>query len=537
MARKKDRQKRKKSRGGSTLKEHKQVRKTLLPPLAQLGVQLSSWAKNMLPEMLWADCLLTHYEFNQAGGVFHRALDVVDEFMPGGSKEIVTGLVSSFALVPAESRAEVRRVLHEEGLDEVVFPETFRQAISLYEECPMGWLFEDWRREARVEPEVGITYLKGAARRLLASRSKHATRCRMFGIARMAKHGRIHFILGQTDHVARELSAYSDAIPEEEQLKTEATLRAMFGGLFSLSEAGSNAWPPYFWRHNYKISLCEQLKDEAPAGDASDIIRGALRGLREAFTPLKAAYRQATAQADLDLYAPDRDEVLFGLVSRQFRVFSVLAEDPRLWSPDLGLMLHRVMADTQIVLAYLIHKNDPALYERFKRYSLGKQKLYKLHLSDYAERMGLDLSDVEDELEERINSELFEELLPIELGSVFEGTDMRKMAYEVKLEDLYRLVYSPTSAELHGEWVSLKEHNLTLCVNPLHGFHHLPKLESDGMLSTGVVLRAGAILGDTVETWLRAYGLESKHKPAVETFKAGVADAFDGPVSATAGAT
>ena len=48
----------------------------------------------------------------------------------------------------------------------------------------------------------------------------------------------------------------------------------------------------------------------------------------------------------------------------------------------MGLMLHRVMADTQIVLAYLIHKNDPALYERFKRYSLGKQKLYKLHLSD-----------------------------------------------------------------------------------------------------------------------------------------------------------
>ena len=70
MARKKDKQKRKRLRGGSTLQEHKQVRKTLLPPLAQLGVQLSSWAKNMLPEMLWADCLLTHYEFNQAGGCF-----------------------------------------------------------------------------------------------------------------------------------------------------------------------------------------------------------------------------------------------------------------------------------------------------------------------------------------------------------------------------------------------------------------------------------------------------------------------------------
>lgn len=141
---------------------------------------------------------------------------------------------------------------------------------------------------------------------------------------------------------------------------------------------------------------------------------------------------------------------------------------------------------------------------------------------------------MEEEIEERINSEIFEELLPIELGSVFEGTDMRKMAYEVKLEDLYRLVYSPTSAELHGEWVSLKEHNLTLCVNPLHGFHRLPKLQSDGMLSTGIVLRAASILADTVGAWLRAYGLESRYGQAVEDFKAGVADAFEEPASAAA---
>lgn len=437
--------------------------------------------------------------------------------------------------MPVEKRAEVRRTLHEEGLDEVVFPEAFKHAIALYEECPMGWLFEDWHRETRVDHEVGISYLKDAARRLLATRSKHSTRCRLFGIARMVKHGKIVFIKGQTDQAAEELSAYSDEISEEEQEKTESGIRAMFGACFNLSEADANVWAPYFWRHNYKITVCEQIKDTAPTADSSNLLRNALRRLREAFVPLKNAYWQATAQADLDLYDPDRDEVLFGLVSRQFRMFSVLTADPRLWSPDLGLMFHRVMADTEIVFAYLIHKNDRALFERFKRYSLGKQKLYKLHLSDYGERMGLDLDDVEDELEERINSEIFEELLPIELGSVFEGTDMRKMAYEVKLEDLYRLVYSPTSAELHGEWVSLKEHNLTLCVNPLHGFHRLPKLQSDGWLSTGIILRAASILSDTVETWLRAYKLDARYIPAVETFKTGVADAFEEPTTAVAG--
>lgn len=389
MSHKKSKKGRNKPRRTSTLKEHKQVKKSLLPPLAQLGISLTSWAKDMLPEMLWPDCLLLNYEFNQAGTVFHKALDLVDESLPGDSKEVVTGLVSSFSLVPVERRAEVRRVLHEEGLDEAVFPEPFRHAVGLYEDCPMGWLFEDWRRDMSVDPEVGIGYLKGASRRLLASHSKHATRCRMFGLARMAKHGKIVLIKGATDHLARQLSAYSDAMPEEEQSRTEASVRALFGGVFNLSGADENAWARYFWRHNYKISVCERLRESATTVDVTGFIRGALGRRREAFAPLLTAYGQATVQADLDLYAPDRDEVLFGLASRQFRIFSVITEDPRLWSPDLGLMFHRVMADTLIVLAYLIHKRDPELYARFKRYSLGKQKLYKLHLSDYGERAGL----------------------------------------------------------------------------------------------------------------------------------------------------
>jgi hypothetical protein len=278
--------------------------------------------------------------------------------------------------------------------------------------------------------------------------------------------------------------------------------------------------------------------EEALGGtDGAVMVRAALKKLRESLAALKTAYQQATVKADLDLFSPDRDEVLFGLVSRQFRLFSVITGDPNLWSPDLGHMLHRVMADNLIVLAYLIHKNDPSLFERFKRYSLGKQKLYKLHLSDYGERMGLDMSEIEDDLEERINEEIFEEFLPIELGSVFEGTDTRKMAYEVKLEDLYRLVYSPTSAELHGEWVSLKEHNLTLCVNPLHRFHRLPRLEAKGMLSTGIVLMARSILADTVMTWLRAYKLETQYEPAVESFREDVPKAFEGPPDSSVAAT
>lgn len=516
----------KKNSNTSTLQEHKRIKKRLVPPLVELGVKLDNWSADMLPELFWPDSLLVTYEFNRAGGLFHKALDIVDEFVPSESNEIVTGLLSSFSLVPIDKRADVRLALQRNRLDEAVFSDPFKHGISLYEECPMHWLFEDWQNRAHVNLELGIRYMRGATERLLASRSKHATRCRMFSLARMANRGKLIFVKGAVDNVIDDLCSYSDSMPEEDQNRTEATVRAMFGAHLALAYRDARNWPPYFWRHNYGISLCEPITSAAETARRTSLVLKSSQELSASLIAFRKGYEQACLRAELDLYSPDRDDVLFGLVSRQFRLFSVLIENMKLWAPDFGLMFHRIMADGLIVLSYLIHENDSALFQRFKRYSLGKQKLYKMHLADYSERTGLDTSEMEEELAERINSEISEELLAIDLGAVFEGTDMHKMASLVGLDDLYRLVYSPTSAELHGEWVSLREHNLTTCANPLHRYHRLPKLDTAGVVWTGTVLRAAAILADTVQDWLGAYGLESEFNGVVETFRTQVADAF-----------
>src|SRR5437763_10033526 len=123
---------------------------------------------------------------------------------------------------------------------------------------------------------------------------------------------------------------------EEAQLRTEASVRAMFSGIFDLANAENKAWSAYFWRHNYKISLCEQANRILPETDATEIIRRAMTRLRDVLSQLRIVYEEAVHRAELDLYAPDRDDVLFGLVSRQFRMFQVLIDDPKLWSPDIG---------------------------------------------------------------------------------------------------------------------------------------------------------------------------------------------------------
>jgi len=64
-------------------------------------------------------------------------------------------------------------------------------------------------------------------------------------------------------------------------------------------------------------------------------------------------------------------------------------------------------------------------------------------------------------------------MVEIELGN-WSKKDARRLAQEAGLEDLYRLVFTPASNDLHGSWVSLKSSNLVRCAEPLHRWHRLP---------------------------------------------------------------
>ena len=53
--------------------------------------------------------------------------------------------------------------------------------------------------------------------------------------------------------------------------------------------------------------------------------------------------------------------------------------------------------------------------------------------------------------------------------------NVRDLAIEVGLENIYRWVVDPSSAEIHGSWSSIKKSNLVVCSQILHRFHRVPK--------------------------------------------------------------
>ena len=136
----------------------------------------------------------------------------------------------------------------------------------------------------------------------------------------------------------------------------------------------------------------------------------------------------------------------------------------------------RCLCETLILLAWMVRKDEKALYERFVQYSLGQQDLYGLKLQGYEGYreafQSLHIGD--DKLADMLSKDSWEaQLRTIELGN-WAGTDTRKMAEEGGTKTYYDLVFSLCSADVHSQFISLARWNMTPCTNPLHNYHMIP---------------------------------------------------------------
>lgn|ERR1017187_5165768 len=74
---------------------------------------------------------------------------------------------------------------------------------------------------------------------------------------------------------------------------------------------------------------------------------------------------------------------------------------------------------------------------------------------------------------ESLGGGLTPEVLDIELDN-WTKKSARDLAIAAGFQKYCRLAYDPSSADVHGTWMSLDNSNLTRCVQPLHRFHRLP---------------------------------------------------------------
>jgi hypothetical protein len=103
-----------------------------------------------------------------------------------------------------------------------------------------------------------------------------------------------------------------------------------------------------------------------------------------------------------------------------------------------GMAVH--WFESRIMLKWLIKRDDPVLYARFKEYGRGRLKLLKLHLEDYQDSLDDPPEDLIQQikyLEMLVNQDIAEEWTPRELRHSFVSL---LSAHDIPIENISRLV-------------------------------------------------------------------------------------------------
>jgi len=168
-------------------------------------------------------------------------------------------------------------------------------------------------------------------------------------------------------------------------------------------------------------------------------------------------------------------DVILGLLARQYQLWVVAILSPAVSTAPVAPLILRALADATITIAWL--SANPESAQQYKRYSAGRLKLLMEHWKARETPEAREfVADYADQLTEIVDAEQWAGILPVELGS-WNGKDIRSMAVETGLKDIYDLVYSPMSSEAHGEWIPLKQRFMRPCAEALHPTHWLPALE------------------------------------------------------------
>lgn len=471
---KKGKGKRGKSRH-TPLKKLKKKGSKLTSPMSELPFRPISWDRDFLPEHLWVASLAWKYGKNSFFEPYNAFCDKVDEHWPEEEKGVFLGLLSDFTILDEDHRDAFLEDSRE--LARELFWEPIGPTLLLYPECPAGWLAQELREDAdgALDPTKSLDRLRGMVKSLLGGRSDFATAVRMVPFGRPLKNEKMFFVKGLP--TLDLLPRYPGDLNEDERAQVESFVRSSMMALFGMREdLQEHSWPKHFWRKNYDLAVCRPVMRSLPSGtvatDASDLAELEER-MSAAAEEIEAYLRDLPNKVHIDLYEPTRDEILFGLFSRVSRLFLLMLRDPFLWARDVGGILLRCLADTAITFIYLVTMGNDDDFSSFREYGEGQQKLLMLHLQDtYPGARSLEGQDVND-LEEQFT--ILPEFLDIELGH-WAKKDARTLAQEAGVERLYRLVFSPASSDVHGNWLALKNSHLTFCEEALHRYHRLPDL-------------------------------------------------------------
>lgn len=481
---------------GGPLAGHYRVGKTYSPPLMAMDATvLVDWFRDDLPDLLWPAALIGLKGESGLGrfiGWQQRAISVLEHQAVDPAAESVDGRLTSLETVEEVVREGVVAALTHEMAEAGVLPDPLLAALRLYDDLPGRWLLVDPCADAdsEITDDEALSFLGQAVVACVSDGHKEAM-LKFVGINWAVLTKRF-----SSDVRTIDLLKVYPRDPETVKI-ADTVIRAAFGASkgaeyhqASEVQARHADWARRFWKSNWRMSSCLLREDveleptnQTETGGketATAEVLHAVQTMTEEFNRFLDGFFECQEH---DLYDPAKHEVIAGLVTRAVRSVTASLRAPHLWCGEYGSSLTRLLAETEIVLAWLA-MSGPDSYAQFQAFGLGKAKLMRTHMTDLANEFPDGppemLSDALQHIEKKLGGEWGEAFIPVSIDSTFAGRSVRGMAQDTGLEDLYRHVYQSASGVSHGEWWAVEDYAMQRCFNPLHRFHQVPSMEPVG---------------------------------------------------------
>lgn len=448
MSRKKGKREKKKTRKfhHSTIEQHQQHGKKLIPPFATLPKLVrTSWIDDRLPEMLWAALLISHLPRQDALSIFREVAKCIHKFRDTETLPYDITLTDLSKLKP-EILTEI--------LDVITATEEQRDMLLpllLLKDLPAKDL---WKKALGLAPLTnGWETLMVAVAKTLHHQSQESTDCRWARLICLIAAGKLIV----PPECAKEYFYY----PDYGDMKA---VRPKIRAAELTFEVNEREWSQKFWSQCLSDTNCFTLP--AISSPLSPIVGTTPEHFRQVYDLLLEHYGQTLSTTAVN---PKHDTV-FGFA---FYCLSLLQELLRIGaSQSISARLAlRTIVECYITLAYLTKKDDPKLWESYRVFGAGQAKLQYLKIEELDSNPSY--VDVET-LKALANEDAWEEFLSIDLGH-WEKANLRNLSIDANVKDMYDQYYSWTSSFTHGHWGSVRDTVYDTCGNPLHRLHRIPR--------------------------------------------------------------
>jgi hypothetical protein len=302
------------------------------------------------------------------------------------------GRLTSLEAVAEEDRPAVVEAFKMLGKYELFVPVELAHALRMYPTAPGRWLVEPWFDEGlNVDPAVAERHLAQVITDCRHGQSDHSTWVKVAAFAAALRGPKLK--LSADLSLVDLLPRYPGGLDEEERAKAEALIRGNFQALAAPPFLGTTrwaemiAWAQTFWRSNSALFPCRRSSEDSTPEEAvhgegeAALVEDSgmspeefseLADLTEDVTnELRQRFLKAASATDSDLYAPERHEVLTGIVARALRLADAVPTSPMLWTGELSAFFLRAILEARIIFEWLLLNDDPALYEQFQSYGFA----------------------------------------------------------------------------------------------------------------------------------------------------------------------